>query len=45
MNEDKKSILIDEKIHRKLAIYCAKKGVTIKDVLEKIIIDYLKSEK
>jgi len=34
---DKKSILIDENIHRRLKVYCAENGIQMKEWLEQLI--------
>lgn len=41
---DKKSILIDENIHRQLKVYCAENGIQMKEWLEQMISEALTSD-
>ena len=41
---DKKSILIDENIHRQLKVYCAENGIQMKEWLEQLISEVLTSD-
>ena len=38
----KKSILINEQLHQELKIFCAIKGIKIKELIEKIIRENIK---
>ena len=40
---DKKSILIDDNIHRQLKVYCAENSIQMKEWLEQLISEALTS--
>lgn len=40
----KKSILIDEKLHTELKIFCARSGINIKDWVEKLISENMRND-